>query len=205
MKRARNDQAKGDRKQDILNCAEKIIQTDGLDKLSIASVAREANLAVGTIYLYFPKKEDIIAHLTIKSREILLQKFVASAAASSDTLEKVRHILWAYLQFYNEHPFYHQLVSFYETNAGLAEPEELLSASRAITEFVVDIIVEGKRQNQIRGDVDEKEFSFLLWASAVGVIQLIDVKTAVLSQQLQKNPDEFFLSYINLIIRSLEK
>jgi TetR/AcrR family fatty acid metabolism transcriptional regulator len=205
MKRARNDQAKGDRKQDILNCAEKIIQTDGLDKLSIASVAREANLAVGTIYLYFPKKEDIIAHLTIKSREILLQKFVASAAASSDTLQKVSHILWAYLQFYKEHPFYHQLVSFYETNAGLAEPEELLSASRAITEFVVDIIVEGKRQNQIRGDVDEKEFSFLLWASAVGVIQLIDVKTAVLSQQLQKNPDEFFLSYINLIIRSLEK
>jgi AcrR family transcriptional regulator len=205
MKRARNDQAKGDRKQDILNCAEEIIQAEGLEKLSIALVAKKAKLAVGTIYLYFPKKEDIIAHLTIKSRELLLRKFVESTHGASDALEKTRNILWAYLQFYKGHAFYHQLVSFYETNAGLAEPEELLAASRKITEFVMQIIREGKAENLIREDVDETEFSFLLWASAVGVIQLIDVKSSILSQQLQKSPDEFFISYINLIIRSLEK
>ncbi|MFC5191909.1 TetR/AcrR family transcriptional regulator [Algoriphagus aquatilis] len=205
MKRARNDQAKGDRKQDILNCAEELIQESGLESLSIAQVAKKVGLAVGTIYLYFPKKEDIIAHLTIKSREILLQKFIESGESISDALEKVRMMLWAYLNFYKAHPFYHQLVSFYETNAGLEEPEELLMASRKITNYVIEVIQSGKTQGSIHPDIDESEFSFLLWASAVGVIQLIDVKSGIIQQQLNKNTDAFFLSYMDMIIRSLKK
>ncbi|PZV87219.1 TetR family transcriptional regulator [Algoriphagus aquaeductus] len=205
MKRARNKQAKGDRKQDILNCAEELIQESGLESLSIAQVAKKVGLAVGTIYLYFPKKEDIIAHLTIKSREILLQKFIESGDSSSDALKKVRMMLWAYFNFYKEHPFYHQLVSFYETNAGLEEPEELLMASRKITNYVIEVIQSGKAQGSIHPDIDESEFSFLLWASAVGVIQLIDVKSGIIQQQLNKNTDAFFSSYINMIIRSLKK
>lgn len=205
MKRARNDQAKGDRKQDILNCAEELIQESGLESLSIAQVAKKVGLAVGTIYLYFPKKEDIIAHLTIKSREILLQKFIESGISTNDAIEKVRQMLWAYLNFYKEHPFYHQLVSFYETNAGLEEPEELLMASRKITNYVIEVIQSGKAQRSIHPDIDESEFSFLLWASAVGVIQLIDVKSSIIQQQLNKNTDAFFSSYIDMIIRSLKK
>ena len=205
MKRARNDQAKGDRKQDILNCAEELIQNSGLENLSIAQVAKKAGLAVGTIYLYFPKKEDIIAHLTIKSREILLQKFVESGASTNDAIQRVRQMLWAYFNFYKEHPFYHQLVSFYETNAGLEEPEDLLMASRKITEYVIAVIQSGKAQGIIHQDVDESEFSFLLWASAVGVIQLIDVKSSIIQHQLNKGTDEFYSSFIDLIIRSLKK
>ncbi|GMQ29675.1 TetR/AcrR family transcriptional regulator [Algoriphagus confluentis] len=205
MKRARNKQAKGDRKQDILNCAEELIQERGLENLSIAQVAKKAGLAVGTIYLYFPKKEDIIAHLTIKSREILLQKFKESGESTADALIKVRLMLWAYLNFYKEHPFYHQLVSFYETNAGLEEPEELLMASRKITNYVIEVIQSGKTQGSIHPDIDESEFSFLLWASAVGVIQIIDVKSRIIQQQLNKSTDAFFSSYIDMIIRSLKK
>lgn len=203
MLRARDDKAKDLRKQHILEAAEQIIREQGLEHLSIAGVAKKVKLAVGTIYLYFPKKEDIIAHLTIKSREILLEKFKASTAQSENALEQIRLLLGAYFKFYKEHLFYHELVSFYESNAGLEEPEELLQASRDITNFVVEILTKGQAERHIRTDLDAHEFSFLLWGTVVGVIQLISVKSGQLRTQLHKSPEAFFEAYIDLIVKSL--
>lgn len=45
MKRARSEQAKGDRRQDILTCAEAVILECGLENLSMAQVAKRAGLA----------------------------------------------------------------------------------------------------------------------------------------------------------------
>jgi len=203
MLRARDDKAKDLRKQHILEAAEQIIRTQGLEQLSIASVAKKVKLAVGTIYLYFPKKEDLIAQLTIKSREILLEKFKTSTAQSNKALEQIRLLLGAYFRFYKEHLFYHELVSFYESNAGLEEPEELLQASRNITDFVVEILNKGQAERHIRADLDAREFSFLLWGTVVGVIQLINVKAGLLQAQLHKSPEAFFEAYIDLIVKSL--
>ena len=203
MQRARDDKAKDLRKQHILEAAEQIIRTQGLEQLNIAAVAKKVKLAVGTIYLYFPKKEDIIAHLTIKSREILLEKFKKSTAQSENALEQIHHLLAAYFRFYKEHLFYHELVSFYESNAGLEEPEELLQASRNITDFVVEILNKGQVERHIRADLDAQEFSFLLWGTVVGVIQLINVKAGPLQAQLHKSPEAFFETYIDLIVKSL--
>lgn len=204
MRRARNQSAKDDRKQAILDAAELIIREQGLPSLSIASVARKTQLAVGTIYLYFEKKEDIIAQLTIKSREILLHLFRESILdPQDDALQQIGKILLAYFHFYRDHPFYHQLVSFYETNAGLAEPEGLRQASQAITDLVAGVVQRGKQQGHIRHDVDEQEFAFLLWGTAVGIIQLLDMKAPLLQQSIGKGPDQFYLSYIHLIINSL--
>jgi AcrR family transcriptional regulator len=184
MLRARDDKAKDTRKQHILECAEQIIGQEGLTNLSIAGVAKNAKLAVGTLYLYFSKKEDIIAHLTIKSREMLLQKFEESTANTDNALD--------------------QLVSFYETNAGLDEPKELLQASKNITDLVVAILQKGKQQHCIRAEIDEQEFSFLLWGTAVGIIQLINVKSNILQTQLHKSSDAFYASYIELIINAIK-
>ncbi|MGD1841908.1 MAG: TetR/AcrR family transcriptional regulator [Thermonemataceae bacterium] len=203
MQRALNEKAKDKRKSHVLKCAEQIIQEKGLENLSIASVAKKANLAVGTIYLYFPNKEDIIAHLAIKSRKVLLQEFQASTVHLEDSLEKIRGILLAYLDFCKKYTFYYELVSFYESGLGLEESKELLEASKKLTAFTANIIREGKEQGTIRREINEKEFAFLLWGTAVGIAQLIHVKPTLLSAELEKDNDHFYFSYINLIIKSL--
>jgi TetR/AcrR family transcriptional regulator len=116
MKRARSESSKDDRKQFILDCAEDIVSNDGLDELSIAKVGKKANLSIGTIYLYFQNKEEIIAHLTLKSRQVLLTKFNESISNEPNVLNQVARFLHAYFQFYKEYPFYNQLVSYYESN-----------------------------------------------------------------------------------------
>ena len=204
MRRATTELSKENRKQFILDCAEQIIIDTGLSTLNIASVSKKTKLAVGTIYIYFNSKEDIIAHLTIKSREILLQKFIENTNKKENALEKIEELLIAFYYFYKENPAYNQLVSFYETNSGLQETEELRQASYKITELVVDIVKKGKDKNTIRHSISEIDFSFWLWGTTIGIIQLIEVKKAVLTEVLKKTEIDFYKTHISLIISSLK-
>ncbi|TAF75591.1 MAG: TetR/AcrR family transcriptional regulator [Bacteroidetes bacterium] len=205
MKRARTESSKDDRKQFILDCAEDIIEQGGLKELSIAKVGKKSKLSIGTIYLYFENKEEIIGHLTLKSRQVLLKNFHESIINEPNALNQVSNFIYAYFKFYKEYPFYNQLVSYYESNTGLEEPEYLKSASLDINMFVVKVLQEGKKQGLIRQDLNELEFSFLMWGTAVGILQLIDVKKEALENNLKTTEIDFFNSYIQLIINSLKK
>ena len=199
MLRARTESSKENRKQFILDCAEQIILEDGLSTLSIGNVSKRSKLAVGTIYLYFKSKEEIIAHLTIKSREILLQKFVEHTHPKEDALEKIAALLHAFFDFYKQNPFYTQLVSFYETNAGLEETDELKQASFKITKLVVDIVNLGKEQKVIHRSINEMAFSFWLWGSTVGILQLIEVKKKLLLEVMQQTDHDFYNAHISRV------
>ncbi|HMO41450.1 MAG TPA: TetR/AcrR family transcriptional regulator [Saprospiraceae bacterium] len=204
MLRARTKISKENRKQFILDCAEQLIIEEGLSNLSLGRVSKKTKLAVGTIYIYFESKEDIIAHLTIKSRALLLQKFIQYSSQKENALDKIAEILMACYFFYKEKPFYNQLVSFYETNSGLQETAELRKASDKITAFVIEVIKQGKAQKTIRSDIDEAAFSFWLWGTTVGIIQLIEVKSTVLSETLQTSELDFFKAHISHVISSLQ-
>lgn len=205
MKRARTTASKENRKQFILDCAEELILKEGLSNLSLTGVSKRTKLAVGTIYLYFRSKEEIIASLTIKSREILLRKFIEFTIDQEGALEKIEALLEAFYSFYVENPFYNQLVSFYETNSGLQESEELIEASNKITELVISIIKQGKTEKSVKIEIDEVDFSFWLWGSTIGIIQLIEVKESMLSQTTGRSKQDFYNQHIKLIINSIKQ
>lgn len=204
MKRARTELSKENRKQFILDCAEKLILKEGLQKLSLSKVSKKSKLAIGTIYIYFKSKEEIIASLTVKSRHILLEKFIENTSQTENPLAKIEGILLSFYTFYKEKPFYNQLVTFYESNSGLQETPELIDASYKITQLVVDIVKSGKLKKVIREDLDELSFSFMLWGTAIGIIQLIEIKSVVLENTLKIDEFEFYNNYISLIINSLK-
>jgi AcrR family transcriptional regulator len=204
MRRARTDISKENRRNEILACAENIIIENGLAGLNLKTVAKTCNLAIGTLYLYFPSKEDLIAALTIKSRQLLLEMFEKNISNETSAIEKISKLLGSYYQFYKKYPHYNELVSFFEKNAGLEEPEPLKKASFAINALVIDILKEGKVKKEIRNDLDETTFSFLLWGSAVGIIQLVEVKKSSIKKTLDINEKEFFQQFINMITNSLK-
>jgi AcrR family transcriptional regulator len=57
--RARTAQAKAGRRRHILDCAAALCAGSGYDELAVAGVAERAGLAKGTIFRYFPTKEDL--------------------------------------------------------------------------------------------------------------------------------------------------
>lgn len=63
MARVRREELRVERRQAILMAAMKVFARRGYAAATIRAIAREAHIAQGTIYLYFPSKRDILLAL----------------------------------------------------------------------------------------------------------------------------------------------
>jgi AcrR family transcriptional regulator len=55
-----------DKREKYLNAALKLFVSRGMQNTSTAEIAREAGTAAGTLFLYFPTKQDLINELVLK-------------------------------------------------------------------------------------------------------------------------------------------
>jgi len=56
------------KEQSLLDAALRVADREGLETLTIQKVAREAGLAVGTLYVYFEGKEDLLRRVYLRSK-----------------------------------------------------------------------------------------------------------------------------------------
>ena len=63
MARPSREALRQERRQAILDAAMKVFAQQGYAAATIRAIAREANIAQGTIYLYFPSKRDLLLAL----------------------------------------------------------------------------------------------------------------------------------------------
>ena len=198
--RRRKEREKKMRRLHILDCAESIMIKKGLNGLSMDAVAKEAEVAKGTLYLYFKSKEDIIAHLTLQAREALLQEFHEQAASGENPLEQIRAICMANYTFYKKNKLYTDLVAFYEVNRDLEDTPEIQQSSVAIMKFIVSIIDKARETGYIKTNIDSSELAMTMWGMCVGLIQLIDVKKDMIKEWLHLDQKTFFENSIRTMI-----
>lgn len=88
--RARNAEEKKKRRIEILRAAEHLWRTTPYPDLSMSQVAREAQLAKGTLYLYFDTKEELFLALLTEHLEHCLKDLLhgleAARCTSADQL-----------------------------------------------------------------------------------------------------------------------
>lgn len=193
------------RKLLILDSAETILQREGLSGLSMSLVAKEAELAKGTLYLYFKNKEEILAHLTIKAREILLNEFHKRTQKHKNPLKKIEGIIWANYYMYKEQKLYHDLMNFYDVNANLEETEALRQKGVEISSFVVAIVDQAKSLGLVRKDFDALQFSFILWGMCGGMINLIETKQEMLKGYMPQSTKTLYESFAKHVIEGIRK
>ena len=67
----RTETAKAARREEILGAARRVFATRGFRGTTMADIAEEADVALGTIYLYFVSKEDVFAALNQRFNELI--------------------------------------------------------------------------------------------------------------------------------------
>ncbi len=68
----------------LLEAAEHVASERGVDQTSIAAIAERAQVAVGTLYNYFPDREALLAALFKWRRDEMLPEIVAAAATAHE-------------------------------------------------------------------------------------------------------------------------
>jgi AcrR family transcriptional regulator len=84
-----------ERRQAILHCAARLFRHYGQSKTTVADIAREAQVGIGTVYLVFPSKEAIVEELssTAHGRVLEAMREVAEARAGDSFSERLAGVL----------------------------------------------------------------------------------------------------------------
>jgi len=98
--------SEGARRREILRAAERLLARYGPAKTTMADVAREARIGVGTVYLEFPSKEAIVEELSTARHEALLGAMLRAGRSEGRYRERLANVFNArtalLLQFADE-------------------------------------------------------------------------------------------------------
>ena len=81
-----------EKREQIMKAALKLFCEHGFQNTSTANISREANVATGTLFLYFPTKEALINALYIESKKELSVYLQDGLARQKTTKTRIRHV-----------------------------------------------------------------------------------------------------------------
>ena len=87
---ARTAQRRADKRRHILEAAVEVFANAGFHKSRVSDVARAANVADGTIYLYFKSKDEILLNIFEEAMAEMIAAVEERLAPLDDPFEKLR-------------------------------------------------------------------------------------------------------------------
>ena len=192
----RREREKEQRRNDIIDAAERIFFNKGWEIATMDDVAEEAELSKGTLYLYFNSKEDLYLAIHLRGHEILTNLFKEAATEYETGIEKIKAIAKAYHKFYLDYSDYFNSMLYFDSHKMDIDKENSIAVhdnqhGREVIKIVVKAVQTGVKDGTIRPDIDPLKTALFLWAQASGVIQLISLKGDLLQLKYGLNMEEF--------------
>lgn len=159
----------------ILDTAQKILFKEGYAKLSMRNIAKEAGLAVGTIYNYYSDKKDLIIDMMEeywKKYFKILKNIEVSEEDFYLKLKKVFHYLqdfitnfreiWLRVEFYNRKDY---------VEAGIAREEIYIDKYiKSIEQLLIKEIFNSKPE--LYDKISPKELSEFISMNLITIVQM---------------------------------
>src|SRR4051812_44471956 len=158
----------------ILDAAELLFLAQGFEATTIAELAEEADVAVGSIYGHFAGKEGVYAALIDRALELDARYCDEGWASAADPVGRLLGIAEGYLRFAREHPGHFRLFRFPPAGiptrgpaaaAGARAAERVRSEVARMAGAVREAMAEGTVRT-----VDAERAAVFLWAAWDGVI-----------------------------------
>ena len=168
------------RRQALQAAAVSVFAEKGFSRATIEDIARQAEVSVGTIYLYYRSKEDLYVSLLFESMERMreaIEKIMASGLAPDRQLKRV----WDYFYAYHARfPQSYRVLVFLQ-QAGLTagiSPKTLQEINvRAARNFsLVSHIVAAAIDKGIYRPHEPREIVDLLWSLFLGLVHLSETR-----------------------------
>jgi AcrR family transcriptional regulator len=100
----------GDRRQEIIDAATKILMKEGYDALSMRRVAAEVGISSTALYLYFKEKDEILDTVCYAVFDRIVPQMEALLASPGEPVDRLRRGLTLYLRFGFDYPDQYRIV-----------------------------------------------------------------------------------------------
>ena len=145
-----NIQLTNNKKEHIYQSTLKLIFEGGFHGSPMSKIAKEAGIAVGSIYHYFPSKEDLIVEIYWYCKEMLNIHVFHEKDNNLPFEVRFKNIWMNLVKFYRKNV---EIFSFLEQFYGSPFYQEArisVSAYKAEKNKLVDFLEEGKHLNQLK-------------------------------------------------------
>ena len=206
----RREREKEQRKNDIIDAAERVFFEKGHEIATMDDVANEAELSKGTLYLYFKNKEDLYLAIHLRGNKILHSLFEKAVKNEKSGIEKTRSIGAAYVEYFQQYPDYFNAMLYYESHdIDFADQNsvaaECLLEGKTTMDFLIDSIEIGIKDGTIRPDIDSVKTALCLWGQTTGILQIASLKEKnILLKHFSTSAQELIDYNFNLIYHALK-
>ena len=185
-----------------MSAAKAVFTEKGLLTSTIDDVAERAEVAKGTIYLYFKAKEEIFAALMDEGLELVGKRFSDAVDLSLPADENLRRLCDAYCRVYREEPQYFKLL-FFCSHADVrakmcANPSECQGLPP-----LAALIQKGIDEGTFSATVDAAKAAAIAWGSSNGIILMFEQELRG-SARFELPIEDLLRTNMELLIRGLK-
>lgn len=140
----------------IIEAAVEVIAENGYHASQVSKIAKKANVADGTIYLYFKNKEDILISVFKEKMGHFIEKIHQTINEKETASEKLLTLIKMHYQQLSESPY---LAIVTQLELRQSKPELRFEINKVLKSYldVIDMIVaQGIEEKQIRDDINPK-------------------------------------------------
>jgi len=148
--KARRTESEPVRREQLLKAARKVFRANGYDGSSVSEIVREAGVAQGTFYLYFPSKRDAAVSLRDGLMETMAQEVIAAVKSHTDFKGRLESLIGACFKVAqkNSDLFRLAFIGADETHPEMhSESSEHASFLRVITDLFKDASDTGEMES----------------------------------------------------------
>ena len=205
----RREREKEQRRNDIINAAENVFFSKGINLATMDEVAEQAELSKGTLYLYFKSKEELYLAITQRALSLLANMFEEAIEQFVSGIDQIRAIGEAYYRYSQIHTNYFNTILHYEVsqlemdNMGdtLTECHRL---GQKVMLLVASAIETGIKDGTIRSDLDPIKTAYLLQGQSSGIIQLVAREAQHIKTMENFEPQELMTDFMNMMYHALK-
>jgi TetR/AcrR family fatty acid metabolism transcriptional regulator len=189
------------RRGQILKAAEQVFAEKGFQDATISDVAKKAKLSDGTIYDYFPSKEDLLFSIPAETVRKGSKEFESHLQYIRGAVNKIRAYVYHLLSVYQDNPSLTTVTMMLKPNRRFLETDayqHVREGYRALRR----IIDEGMASGELRSDINP----YLIRSVIIGTIEQMAIRSVLLGSP--KNLMEFVDPLTDLLldgIRNEEK
>jgi len=160
------------RKSDILTAAERIFALRGFYQATMQDIAKEAQYAIGTVYLYFKDKDSLYLSLLDEKLRDLFFIIEEEVKKVHDAEDKLKVFIRESLIFFEKNQDFFRIFLL-EKSKGQAIKDAKFSSSTLVAqhmEFITGIVKMGQEQKIVRSDFNAGQMADILISIIMTVV-----------------------------------
>ena len=142
------------KREKILEEAARLFSSRDYHQVLMDEVAEAAKVSKGTIYRYFPTKEDLFIAILQMAVERTVTALTAEMEAEESEGGKLRRVTERAISFFIENDALYKVINHEKVFRYCEQREDLLEVRNRIRKVIESVIAQGISTGEFRGDLD---------------------------------------------------